>query len=343
MAPGQAMAPSADAHRRIAFLDAVRGIAATAVMLQHALPEVMPGFDTWSKNVFNPGLFGVVAFFLVSGFVIPGSLERGGIGGFWLARVFRLLPVYWLSIGLVVLLAVGADATPRTIAVNLTMVQEFVGVPHLLNVYWTLSVELVFYVLCSALAFMRWHRRPLLLAWIALLAVPMASLVAPLIWQHPVPTLRLALLATAFAGAVWHGLHQGTVSKRAWLILVAAAAVALPLAFWGKAGQAAHDPVPLDLSLVALGVTWAAAFACVELLARLPDTAVPAPLQRLGRISYALYLLHPIVLAITARWISDPIAWFAVATAGSLALSALVHLTLEQPFIRLGMRWRRGT
>jgi peptidoglycan/LPS O-acetylase OafA/YrhL len=337
------MDPAGDAKRRIAFLDAVRGIAATAVMLQHALPVVTPGFDAWSRTVFNPGLFGVAAFFLVSGFVIPGSLERGGVGGFWQARVFRLLPVYWLSIVLAAVLAVGAALPPRAVLVNLTMAQEFVGVPHLLNVYWTLSVELVFYLLCTVLAVLRWHRRPLLLAWLALLAVPAASCVLPLLWPHPVPTVRLALLATAFAGAVWHGLRQGTIGRRAWAGLLTGAALLLPLAFWVKAGQAAHDPLPLDLTPVALALTWAAAFACVALLARLDDAAVPGPLQRLGRASYALYLLHPIVLAVTARWIADPALWFAAATGASLLLAALTHAALEQPFIRLGRRWRRGT
>src|SRR5215469_2826269 len=49
--------------------------------------------DAWH---FSPANFGVALFFLVSGFVIPFSLRRNSLGGFFVRRFFRLYPTLWL-------------------------------------------------------------------------------------------------------------------------------------------------------------------------------------------------------------------------------------------------------
>jgi peptidoglycan/LPS O-acetylase OafA/YrhL len=50
-------------------------------VLQHARADVYQWFD--------PGQFGVFVFFLVSGYIVPASLERkGSVRGFWVSRVF---------------------------------------------------------------------------------------------------------------------------------------------------------------------------------------------------------------------------------------------------------------
>lgn len=68
---------------RDGFIDAVRGVAACVVMLQHALSssgrigkwpqETLTGFN---PNFLQPGVTGVVAFFMVSGFVRPLRRQR---------------------------------------------------------------------------------------------------------------------------------------------------------------------------------------------------------------------------------------------------------------------------
>src|SRR5687768_11000857 len=81
--------------RRQAWLDALRGVAVLAVVFEHLLdplfPEVRANISPW----FNFGQYGVMVFFLVSGYVVPVSLERrGSIAGFWINRVFRLYPLW---------------------------------------------------------------------------------------------------------------------------------------------------------------------------------------------------------------------------------------------------------
>ena len=52
----------------------------------------------------NPGNYGVFVFFIISGFIVPASLERkGSVRTFWVSRLFRLYPLYLFAIGFAVL------------------------------------------------------------------------------------------------------------------------------------------------------------------------------------------------------------------------------------------------
>src|SRR5687768_1383217 len=63
---------------RLDFLDGLRGIAALAVVFSHACHEISPAFRTYVEPYFFLGNWGVVLFFLCSGFILPVSLERYG-------------------------------------------------------------------------------------------------------------------------------------------------------------------------------------------------------------------------------------------------------------------------
>src|SRR4051812_44006338 len=91
---------------RLDFLDGLRGIAALAVFMAHAIHKVAPGFSAYYEPYFNMGNWGVVLFFLCSGFILPVSLERqGSLGRFWVRRFFRLYPMYWISVAIVAAMA----------------------------------------------------------------------------------------------------------------------------------------------------------------------------------------------------------------------------------------------
>jgi peptidoglycan/LPS O-acetylase OafA/YrhL len=147
---------------RLEFLDVLRGVAALMVVFQHGAEIVSRSYLRWSVAVFRPGEFGVVLFFIVSGFIIPASMERyQSLRKFWIGRVFRLFPLYWV----VVVTAVAIHAllnryplTPAYLAaprrnglLNLTMLQDFLHVDAVIGASWSLSYELVFYLLVSIL------------------------------------------------------------------------------------------------------------------------------------------------------------------------------------------------
>jgi peptidoglycan/LPS O-acetylase OafA/YrhL len=197
---------------RLEFLDALRGIAAFAVAFGHRAEGLISNFAHFDAHVFRFGQFGVVLFFLCSGFIIPASMERhGSLLRFWTSRLFRLFPLYWLALaGVLVLHALGTYELPPdygdhavlTTAVNATMFQAFLSEPLALGLSWTLAFEMGFYLIVSALFLAGAQRRsaPLaatLLALSAALAVHSAG--------GPKPLVGLLLLVTAGAAlsVVW--------------------------------------------------------------------------------------------------------------------------------------------
>ena len=84
---------------RLAWLDALRGFAALCVVFDHGSTLlVLPARD-FLYQWFNFGEYGVFVFFLVSGYIVPASLERkGSLRSFWTSRGFRLYPMYAAAI-----------------------------------------------------------------------------------------------------------------------------------------------------------------------------------------------------------------------------------------------------
>lgn len=155
---------------RLGWLDALRGIAALSVAVYHlALPFYWVPHGTRVPHYLDPGVFGVLLFFLVSGYIIPASLERrGDIRAFWVGRAFRIYPVVILTVvaSLLVLprshtvVAGWAFEHPLLSLVgNGLMLQDVMGVTNGLGVLWTLTYEMVFYYFVTALFVLGWHRK----------------------------------------------------------------------------------------------------------------------------------------------------------------------------------------
>lgn len=221
------------------FLDALRGIAAVSVAVQHGAELLWPSYLRWSVEVFRPGEYGVFVFFLVSGFIIPASLEkRGSVRAFWVGRVLRLYPLYWAALAAVVVLVLTGD---RTVAQgqgrwdflnNLTMVQDFTTGQNVIGASWTLAFEMVFYLLCSALLLAGLHRRSSQIAT-GLLCLSAAGgvLIPSYALQHP-SRQAFALAVGSIAAVVWVLVLAGgatTRSATAGILLTAGLAVGLLL------------------------------------------------------------------------------------------------------------------
>lgn len=175
---------------RLEFLDVLRGIAALTVVLQHFVEAVSVSYWRWAVEAFRPGVFGVELFFLVSGFIIPASIERyHSLRKFWIGRFFRLFPLYWfLAAAALVLhhffrryeLPAGFAGDPfGTVLANLTMAHDFLQYDRILVVTWTLSYELVFYLLISLLFIGGLNTRSLHLSLLTTASIVMVGLFIP--------------------------------------------------------------------------------------------------------------------------------------------------------------------
>jgi peptidoglycan/LPS O-acetylase OafA/YrhL len=171
---GNAVAPTAGtkdvagAPSRLAWLDVLRGVAALCVVFNHFGYFVPRQVQTAVYQWINPGDYGVFVFFIISGYIVPASLERkGSVRTFWVSRVFRLYPLYLLAVGIAVALWMahfgslrGEGSDPETsILSQMLMMSNVLAGQNLPNVVWSLSYEMIFYLLLTALFMARVHQR----------------------------------------------------------------------------------------------------------------------------------------------------------------------------------------
>lgn len=124
-------------------LDVLRGLAILMVIVAHFLS---PTLNT--SLVF--GNAGVILFFLLSGYLMDRNLAMDPtIGQYALRRAFRILPPYWLSIVLIALTT--SNWTAPQAAANAAFMAPMFGFERMSGVYWTLYVEVTFYVLAPIL------------------------------------------------------------------------------------------------------------------------------------------------------------------------------------------------
>jgi peptidoglycan/LPS O-acetylase OafA/YrhL len=321
---------------RLSQVDALRGLAAMAVVFFHyttryqqlyGTPDAMPLAMPY-------GHYGVNLFFIISGFVIFMTLERTQRSmDFLVSRFSRLFPAYWVCIaitfGAVAWLGLpGKEVNAwQALANGLMLHNLLLKVPHVDGVYWTLEVELLFYIAMLAL-----------------------YKLGGLTHVHVALTAGLVLKLVYAAAAHWAGIDLPWILYRV-LFLEALPWFAIGITVYQitQGGQRWNGPrlVTVTLALACLAATrpWPeAVLACVF------GTAVWAAARGqlawlghrvfvfLGTISYPLYLLHEnIGWALQRTWLA--MGWSFYATvAGAIGVSVLlawaVHRAVELPAMR---------
>jgi peptidoglycan/LPS O-acetylase OafA/YrhL len=168
-----------------------------------------------------------MVFFLVSGYIVPASLERkGSIRRFWVSRLFRIYPMCLVAV-LVAVLLVTTNAIPAnplllndavthhpllTGVGNATMLQDLLGVSNAIPVMWTLSYEMAFYLLLTALFVFGVHRRSAAIAsGFALVAVTVGGAIPMVALSTGESATRRVVMVAVAVMAVGLGL---VLSKR---------------------------------------------------------------------------------------------------------------------------------
>ncbi|MFI6811902.1 acyltransferase family protein [Nonomuraea sp. NPDC050328] len=355
-APSTAADPAPPHPRRLAWLDALRGLAAMVVVFEHALQPLWPEARTPIKAAFDPGWYGVLVFFLVSGYIVPASLERrGSLRAFWISRFFRLWPLFSVCVvGMLLLAAAGWDSLHtwwdgRPVALALahaSMLQNLLYAPNLANVLWTLSYEMAFYLLLTAMFTLGVHRRSTAAALTFTAAAVLGAGLLPVALLSSggagrmltvvlVVTTVLAVGLTAVLAGARRIQQLGAVLIAATILLLLAVNQSYPGPWQGlfilatmfagtalyrvESGQLSRRHlawvalVPIAglwLSRDDLGVQVAMAAAWLTFAAgmALRRRTMPSWLAWLGLVSYSIYLLHPLLLESVEFFLPDPLA-----------------------------------
>lgn len=309
------------------------------MVLAHACTQISATFRDYVEPYFYLGSWGVALFFMCSGFILPVSLERqGSLACFWARRFFRLFPLYWISVVATILignreamrvLAGPPERASLILAANLTMFQAFLGFPHLMALYWTLTLELLFYILISLLFLLRLSTR---LTW-ATLALILGMIGAELTVAQPFAFSYSTHLLLILVGLVVYRRHSGKIGQRlgAAIVLLTLLMLALPVLVDRR------DPFG-QLSWVLAQIAACVCFGCAYLMRSRP---IHPALRYLGQISYSIYLMHPIVLDLIPRQAS-PALTLLIWLAGVLLLASATHRWIERPMIAWGQRLTRA-
>lgn len=351
-------APERRSGGRLGFLDALRGVAVGFVLVQHVLELVWPAFAEFTTNYVQLGQLGVVVFFLCSGFIIPATLEKDlkkstghasagsnrthALGMFWVSRFFRLYPLYWLSLGLAAVLAVASRyAPPEPMStgdwlVDITMLQTYLGSPDAIGLYWSLAYEMAFYISVSVLFVFGLHRRSVGLA----LTASAGCMVLALLWEplldRPI-SLGFFHLATMFTGTVFYRWYAGTVRLRTLGLCVGVALVAgFCVVFSALFGRDRPDQGGAA-SFVPMLAAWLGAYLIFSVGVWLWRGQAPRWLRWIGMISYSVYLMQALVIALVPIQ-ANPVLTVALWVAGTIAVSVVTYHLVEKPAVRLGRR-----
>ncbi len=348
------------AVRRLPSLDGWRAVAIAMVVIGHF--EYARGFSTpaWWGQVFQSAL-GVRIFFVISGLLITHILlDEGGRRGdvslraFYVRRVLRIFPIYFLYAGVVALLAsagLAHEALSSWIG-TLTFTRDVVGRGDSMTVhFWSLAVEEQFYLVWPAtLAAVAAWRRPF--RAIPLLAAPM--IICPILRAGVIPHHRLlggfsiALYADSLAvgclGAILcHAYGDGLrrrLASSALLAMAAAVFIGLAVLDDGRFGAAGRALIPAGEAWAVLVMIWITIERRSGLLYRVLNWA---PMAWLGTLSYSLYVWHQAFLGhfagprLSAYGVYDWRVWWV----GALVCACLSYYAVERPILSLRERFRR--
>ncbi|WP_195780973.1 acyltransferase family protein [Priestia megaterium] len=327
-------------ENRIEFLDTIRCIAALSVIVQHLGEKHFIWFAEFTTNYFQFGMFGVILFFLSSGFVIPVSLQNNNsLVKFWIKRIFRLYPLYIFSlVAALILIKLNlyreANFSLKEIVLQLTMLQKFLGIPLIIHSHWTLSLEMIFYILISVLFLMK------LIKYSTILAV--SSVIGALIISLQVDEGYglVFYLATMFVGTVFYRYFKKEISFKtiAFTVILILSSVVLmaKVQLFGKYTTeefGARNFLPVINAWIGAYILFILLFTFRK-YKQLPSTLF------LGKISYSMYLVQGLVIGSLPIIYNNTISVF-ISILLIIAISTVTYYSIENTGIKFGRRFSK--
>ena len=280
-------------------LDGLRALSVLLVVTVHMHERI------WS---WLAGELGVSVFFVLSGFLITTLALREEeargrlcVRAFFVRRAFRILPVYYVALGLYCLLILGLKLVPAKVepmrAVLPYYLTYFQEVPFFLGdasggipLYhsWSLGIEEKFYLLWPLFAFVLAFGRPRLRVYgtlvlaVATLTVPLAPAYARLVAAY------FPILVGCVLAFLMHG-ERGFTAVRT---------VARPTTFWIAVCVTLHAASPHvdglhEAYVIAVAVLLASLMSVESRWTRVLSVR---PLVFVGTLSYGIYLMHVLCL-----------------------------------------------
>lgn len=188
------------------------------------------------------GWLGVAIFFLISGFVIPFSLNRQKPKEFLLTRFFRIYPAYWGAsmVTLIVLYITGrywgysATYPFGVIWRQILLLRDVLGSIGFDGISWTLEIEVKFYLICILLyrykdKLLSYFSISVIICFVAYYIQGMHA-TGIIKWDYFIP-LDSCFIIYMFIGVVFNFLYRKLISNSTAIIYTTALFILSTIAF----------------------------------------------------------------------------------------------------------------
>lgn len=347
---------------RLSSIDQLRGVAALSVVLSHFAAQYFINNGNTDQNAWyevilenclsseyiNLGRFGVILFFIISGYVIPFSFpKQNPIRGFVLGRFFRLYPLFWASLTAALLIRFYTNSTLSTydILANITMIPDFIGSHRILDVYWTLAYEIIFYTIVVIIYVffgpltLNITRRASLLCAIFTVAISIAQIFGQPVFGGD----KIILIGFMFLGSAIRKtqIDRGKIVDM-WIALITTL-ILLAVLLRGYIHYIlflyGNDTRFENFNSVII-THIAAIFLFLVAITWFEKLDFPI-LTYMGTISYSLYITHPILMELaTLLGLEQPMVrtgiYIPVLFIITVILSVATYHSIELPFTRAG-------
>lgn len=347
-------------QRKILFADHLRGIAALAVLVSHLVVPYLKNAEIadhrtissalnvgsrvieWLGKV-DLGAFGVALFFLISGFVIPRSFKRHNVRSFLRARVLRIWPTYLAALAC----SIGVGYVSSwfwssqfhiswgDLIANVLLIQDFVGSNSLDGVNWTLTLEVIFYLILIVIYPILLRYRAWFVAYCACVLPVMLVLQAlfPVYLHLDLNFVKLGTcLPFMLIGTLFYLQMEDIITTREMFYSAVFSVYAIATCL--------VTVLTTPITAISYSAAFILFFGSFVMRERIGPSNI---LSSLSAISYPLYLVHSIIGFSIVRFgtiylgLSYTLSLIA-AVIGSLIVACALHFTVERPSMLLGSR-----
>ncbi|WP_205503789.1 acyltransferase family protein [Rufibacter psychrotolerans] len=343
-------ARASTASKRIVELDCIRGLTAFLVVIFH--------FTKGTPYRAYVDLFssGTDLFFIISGFVGYNLVTaRPTVSDYFKKRFLRLVPTFWLCVSITFLMflvyrinyGMPLGSLLVQYLTNLTFVNYYLKIPYLDGVYWTLLIEVLFYVAMGAALFLGWVKQ---LEWIgaAVLLYLFVASAVPLGWFGKVHWQLmgyfplLPVWPAFYAGIIFNKLKYHGATRLRWLLLSFCFFTTLAVfQHYTRKYHAQNLLMPEHVAMT--GLYYAVFYLAINKgLAFITNKAM----LYLASVSYCLYLIHNVMGSFFLKPYLHALPMLlqvVLMTATAIGVSSFLTFLVEKPVL-LGVKrlfWRR--
>lgn len=332
--------------KRYESLDWLRGLCALAIMVYHLVSWSL--FHPEAGNILgNFGIYGVSIFFVLSGLSM-GIVYHNYIKDlqsslvFFIRRLFRLLPLLWIAIGIVsaVVFILHKELDLYKIFLNVTLLFGFVAPAQYINIgAWSIGNECVYYAFTPFLIML--YARSKTLGNLAVFFTIVIGMYFTFYLLDPTKTLASQwttyinpfnnLYLYAVGLSLYYNFHDANLKKISYLLILLSMGVFATFPVTGDQILIVSGYTDLIFSLAAISLT----LGFYKLEINLPKF-LASPLASLGESTYGVYLLHPIVFMFINKLGLNPILSILISSLITILLAKISYEYYERRWIKIG-------